>query len=180
MTLIEKGRAAFLPLDPSTILTSCGLVQSLQANGVQVPKAQAWEALWPMIEQTASHLQKMPRDRSWGSYLIVSPSPREPVGICGFKDAPRSGIVEIAYHTFPAFERRGFATAAAAFLRDVALTSSLVSVVTARTLREQNASTRILARCGFSCVGDVNDPEDGCVWQWEYPARPDSKPPGLV
>ena len=34
-------------------------------------------------------------------------------GVCGFKNAPANGTVDIAYSTFPPFENRGFATAMA-------------------------------------------------------------------
>jgi [ribosomal protein S5]-alanine N-acetyltransferase len=40
----------------------------------------------------------------------------------------------------------------------------------ARTLMEENYSTRILRKNGFECLGIVNDPDDGDVWEWEYKA----------
>jgi RimJ/RimL family protein N-acetyltransferase len=44
---------------------------------------------------------------------------------------------------------------------------SEVRVVRAHTLPEENASTRVLAKCGFRQVGEMVDPEDGLVWRWE-------------
>ena len=37
----------------------------------------------------------------------------------------------------------------------------------AHTAPTANASTRVLAKCGFDFVGEVMDPEDGRVWRWE-------------
>jgi len=40
--------------------------------------------------------------------------------------------------------------------------------ITARTLMEENASTKILKKNGFQFVGSVIDPDDGEVWEWVY------------
>ena len=88
------------------------------------------------------------------------------VGACGFKDRCRDGCVEIAYVTFPAHERRGYGTAMAASLLQIALASDDVREVCAHTLPAENASTIILRRMGFALTGPVRDPEDGDVWRW--------------
>ena len=41
--------------------------------------------------------------------------------------------------------------------------------VRAQTLPEENASTRILKKCGYKPRGAVNHPEDGLIWLWELP-----------
>jgi hypothetical protein len=41
-------------------------------------------------------------------------------------------------------------------------------VITARTLPEENHSTKILRKNSFTFVGSVMDPEDGEVWEWMY------------
>jgi len=48
-----------------------------------------------------------------------------------------------------------------------AFSNSKVRVVRAHTLAEANASTRVLAKCGFQRIGEVVDPDDGLVWRWE-------------
>jgi RimJ/RimL family protein N-acetyltransferase len=88
------------------------------------------------------------------------------VGSCGFKDRCRNGSVEIAYVTFPAHQRRGYGTAMAASLLQIALADDDVREVLAHTLPVENASTVILRRAGFELVGPVRDPEDGDVWRW--------------
>ena len=96
-----------------------------------------------------------------GDHLII--------GSCGFKGAPGAdGIAEIGYGIVPGYCGRGFATEAAQALVAYALESGRVRTVRAHTLREPNASTRVLAKCGFRCIGEVTDPDDGLVWRWEY------------
>ncbi len=90
-----------------------------------------------------------------------------PVGQCGFKGPPENGAVEIAYGVDPEREGKGYATEAAAALTNFAFTDDRVSVVSAHTLPEQNASTRVLTKCGFRRIGEVIDPADGPVWRWE-------------
>jgi [ribosomal protein S5]-alanine N-acetyltransferase len=97
------------------------------------------------------------------------------IGTAGFKGPPTDdGIVEIAYGIAPEHQGKGYATEAAHALVDYALASGRVRIVRAHTLPEENASTRVLAKCGFRRVGEVIDPEDGLVWRWEKkndPAR---------
>lgn len=104
----------------------------------------------------------------WGGYLGVDADAARVIGTCGFKAAPTSeGTVEIAYFTFAEFEGRGYATAMALELIALATSFPLVRRILAHTLPEPNASTRILQKVGMRYVGEVFDPEDGRVWQWE-------------
>lgn len=90
------------------------------------------------------------------------------VGSCGFKGPPTpEGVVEIAYGVAPEYQGRGYATEAAEALVAYAFSISEVRAVWAHTLPEENASTRVLAKCGFRRIGEVVDPEDGPVWRWE-------------
>ena len=88
------------------------------------------------------------------------------VGTCAFKSPPENGRVEIAYATFPEFEGQGIAKKMAAHLIRVAKAHDPNTLVTAQTLPETNASTSILEKLNFSCIGTVLHPEDGPVWEW--------------
>lgn len=99
--------------------------------------------------------------------LVQDDGQRVVVGQCAYKDQPNAaGDVEIAYGIDEAYQRRGFATEAAQALVDFALADSRVRRVLAHTQPEPNASTRVLAKCGFRLEGEVLDPEDGRVWRW--------------
>jgi RimJ/RimL family protein N-acetyltransferase len=110
-----------------------------------------------------------PASEPWGGYLAVDEATGEIVGTCAFKSAPEQGEVEIAYFTFPAYERRGYATAMAGQLCTIAAASPGVRCVVAHTLAQPSASTRILTRLGFARTGERVHPEDGLIWRWERP-----------
>jgi [ribosomal protein S5]-alanine N-acetyltransferase len=118
-----------------------------------------------VLVQTFDLLTRDPRSEPWGCYLARKGG--VPVGTCAFKSAPdAAGTVELAYMTFPAFERRGHATAMAGALEKIAFAAGAPLVI-AYTLPQENASTRALRRNGFAFAGETIDPEDGLVWRWE-------------
>ena len=101
-------------------------------------------------------------------FAIVHRESGKIVGSCGYKGPPGSdAVVEIAYGVAPAYQGLGYATEAAQALVSYAFQSGRVRLVCAHTLPHENASTRVLTKCRFSCVGEVIDPEDGLVWRWE-------------
>lgn len=104
----------------------------------------------------------------WIGYLAVDDG--AVVGTCAFKTPPRDGRVEIAYFTFPPYERRGIATAMARELLDIAFLADPALTVTAQTLPVPNTSNGILQKLGFAFVGSVQHGEDGEVWEWSRSA----------
>ena len=105
-------------------------------------------------------------------FFIIEKASGEIVGGAGFKGAPDGeGMVEIAYGVVPSREGRGYATEAARALIHFAGNDPRVKIIRAHTRPEANASTRVLAKCGFVHVGSVVDPEDGPVWRWERSAQ---------
>ena len=90
------------------------------------------------------------------------------VGRCGFTGPPDAdGIVEIAYGVDEKFRGRGYATEAARGLSAYASTDARVRVICAHTAPTENASARILRKCGFLRTGESVDPALGTVWRWE-------------
>jgi len=90
------------------------------------------------------------------------------IGTVGFKGPPDDdGVVEIAYGIVPAYEGRGYASEAVRAALDFALGHDAVRRVRAHTLPAENASTRVLRKCGFQKLGSFEDPEDGVVWRFE-------------
>jgi len=90
------------------------------------------------------------------------------VGGAGFKGPPKNGTVEIAYGTFEKYRGKGVGTEICKALLDLSLKTDPTINITARTLSEKNASTRILEKNNFVLKGTVIDPEDGEVWEWLY------------
>lgn len=95
------------------------------------------------------------------------------VGSCGFTGPPdASGVVEIAYGVGEQFRGRGYATEAARGLSAYASTDARVRIIRAHTLATENASTRVLRKCGFSKIGESVDHAAGIVWRWEKRVQP--------
>ncbi|MGH7585434.1 MAG: GNAT family N-acetyltransferase [Gemmatimonadales bacterium] len=121
-----------------------------------------------LAEHCAEQLRLRGVPPEWFAHLVVDGPTGRAIGTCGFKGPPDAdGVVEIAYHTFPAFERQGYATEMARALRDLASADPDVQLVRAHTLRERNTSVRILETLGFDFRGEVIEPGDGPVWRWE-------------
>lgn len=90
------------------------------------------------------------------------------IGSAGFKGPPGAdGVVEIAYGIDAQHRGKGYATEAAQAMTAYAFSSGLVRTVCAHTKPESEASKRVLIKCGFRCIGEVIDPEDGLVTRWE-------------
>lgn len=90
------------------------------------------------------------------------------IGSGGFKGTPDDlGEVELGYGIAPAYQSRGYATEVAKALIAFAEQDCRVQLITAHTLREPNASGRVLTKCGFVLTGEVDDPDDGPIWRWE-------------
>lgn len=93
---------------------------------------------------------------------------KEGVGIGGFKCAPKNNMVEIAYGVIPEREGQGFATKICKILTEMGIGEIEDLRITARTLMDDGASTKVLKRNGYQFAGVVLDPDDGEVWEWEY------------
>lgn len=102
----------------------------------------------------------------WICYYVKQDE--EIVASAAFKGKPVNGTVEIAYGTFEKFQRQGIGAAVCNQLVELSLKTDPSVRITARTLPENNYSTRILEKNKFICLGIVQDQEDGEVWEWEY------------
>ncbi len=131
------------------------------------PGAQA-DLVRDVVAQNEAHRARTGAPPEWGGYLAIDGDRGEIVGSCAFVGMPDAdGRVEIAYFTFPAHEGRGYGARMAGLLLERAAASGVVRTVVAHTLPAENASTRILARHGFTRVGTAEDPDEGTVWRWE-------------
>jgi RimJ/RimL family protein N-acetyltransferase len=100
----------------------------------------------------------------WVSYVAVEDG--RAVGGGAFVGSPRGNCVEIAYFTLQEFEGRGYATRTASELVAIARNANPGITIVAFTLRESNASTKILQRLGLRLFGNAQDPDAGDVWEW--------------
>ena len=108
-----------------------------------------------------------PADFIWWTYLIIHKSDQKLIGSCGFKGPPdKDGNVEIGYEIAPGYQGRGLATETAQALIGFAFSFPEVQSVSAQTLPEENASGRVLQKCGMKFIHILFDPEDGDIWLW--------------
>ena len=122
--------------------------------------------LHDVVRQTLDLERRVPRPPPWLGQIAVDDA-RRVVAVCGFANNPEAdGMAEIAYGTFPGFERRGHATAMAARLVRLVRDEGSVPLVIAHTLPVDGPSPRVLARVGFRNEGEIEHPEDGRVWRW--------------
>ena len=92
----------------------------------------------------------------------------ELVGSAAFKGKPVNNTVEISYGTIEKHRQQGVGTRICRQLVEISQATNPAVRITARTLPENNYSTRILEKNNFVFIGTVDDPEDGEVWEWEY------------
>ena len=112
------------------------------------------------MESLAATVQVPP----WCGYIGWRES--MPLGFGGFVGEPdEHGTTEIGYLTFPAQEGQGVACAVAAGLIAIAREQGIRAVI-AHTLPDENASTTVLHRNGFTRDGEAVDPDEGTVWRW--------------
>jgi RimJ/RimL family protein N-acetyltransferase/predicted ester cyclase len=160
------------------------LRQNQKAPNKQAPMPTTMVTLKPLSASDAPIDARIPAEfialaealPPWTSYIAYARDAHV-VGTCAFKRPPGADrSVEIAYLTFPEFEGRGYGTAMARALVELAGASGQVTAVIARTLKEENASVRICRRLDFAFEGEVPDPEDGVVWQWKKPTSRNRRP----
>lgn len=117
------------------------------------------------------HASREPDPWKYG-FAVVHPDEALFIGVIGFKGPPDdAGMVEIAYGIAESHQRRGYATEASTAVLKFAAGDSRVRVVRAHTKDFNVASSRVLQKLGFQCLGEVIDPEDGPVLRWERPSR---------
>jgi ribosomal-protein-alanine N-acetyltransferase len=129
-----------------------------------VPISLVSDAMRSTYAATADLYRRVGFVEPWVSYIAVDSG--QAVGGGAFVGSPRENRVEIAYFTLPEFEGRSYATQTATELIAIARGTIPSIVITALTLPEQNASTTILRRVGFSLFGNARDPDAGDVWEW--------------
>jgi len=122
------------------------------------------EALAANCRATADLYRRIGFVPPWIGYVAVVNG--RGVGGGAFVGAPKEGFVEIAYFTLDNEQGKGYATQTAASFMELARTTDPRVGLKALTLKEENPSTRVLKRLGFSIVGVADDADAGEVWEW--------------
>jgi [ribosomal protein S5]-alanine N-acetyltransferase len=107
-----------------------------------------------------------PDEIFWWTYFPVYKKENKLIGSGGYKGKPEDDTVEIGYEIAPAYRNKGLATEMAKGLIDHAFRNKNVKLILAHTLGHENSSTKVLTKCGFEKVEDINDPDNGLIWKW--------------
>jgi RimJ/RimL family protein N-acetyltransferase len=165
---IHTPRLTLIPCDPELLQSAIFSSETLSEHlGIAV--AEGWTEFGTgPLQYALDKITENPSDLGWMSYFPVHRQEGVFLGSCGFKGSPTAeGTVEIGYEIAPAYRNQGLATEVAQALVSHAFASGWVKSVLAHTLAEENASARVLRKCGFVKVDEYNDPDDGPVWRWE-------------
>ncbi len=119
-----------------------------------------------VIQMTVAYCKKIGFNPPWIGYFAQLDD--DVVGSAGFKGKPVNNRIEIAYGTMEEFKNKGIGTAICRELVLLAMAEDPTVIISARTLTEQNFSTKILQKNGFKLFASVWDEEDGEVWEWRY------------
>lgn len=113
-------------------------------------------------------ISKKPEEQAWWTYFPIHKKDNQLIGSGGYKGGPTDeGTVEIGYEIAAEYRNQGFATELAISLITHAFKHDHIKVIYGHTLANENASTRVLLKCGFKLVEELEDPNDGKVWKWE-------------
>lgn len=151
-----------------------GIIEAIQEGnahfahkiGANVPGNWTEYGIEPIIF-VKNKLIKHPEEALWWGWMGVHRAEKSLVVNGGFKGAPSGeGIVEIGYEVAPTYRNLGVVTEFVNALIELAFSDKQVKKITAHTLAEENASVRVLKKCGFEFIQSLHDPEDGEIWQW--------------
>jgi RimJ/RimL family protein N-acetyltransferase len=135
--------------------------------------AEDWEGFPEALPILRASYESKPEGYIWGSLFFIELEGPTLVGFGGFKGSPSpDGVVEIGYAIAPAFRGQGLATDAVAQMVQRAFADVAVRAVDAHTLGHDNPSTGVLQKNGFRKIAEIEDRDDGPIWQWRR-ERPD-------
>lgn len=120
------------------------------------------------LQYSLDRLTESKEESGWWTYFPVHKQDNKLIGSGGYKGKPSSdGTVEIGYEIAPDYRNQGLATEMTKGLIENAFRDDRVKLIVAHTLGQDNASTKVLQKCGFKKVEEINDPDYGLIWKWE-------------
>jgi [ribosomal protein S5]-alanine N-acetyltransferase len=120
------------------------------------------------LQYSLEKLSASEEEKNWWTYFPVHKEDNMLIGSGGYKGKPTNeGMVEIGYEIATAYRNRGLATEMAHQLIEHAFHNERVKMIIAHTLGLDNPSTRVLQKCGFKKVEELNDAQEGIIWKWE-------------
>lgn len=120
------------------------------------------------LQFSLDRLSENEEENGWWTYFPIHKHTNTLIGSGGYKGKPTpDGTVELGYEIAPAFRNLGLATEMTRGLIENAFMDKRVKTILAHTLGHENPSTKVLQKCGFEKIQEINDPHDGLIWKWE-------------
>lgn len=151
--MIETRRLWLVPLNARQMWLWTDDISALEAELDCAYRAEPLEGLFlEIVKGQAAAAGRDPENMPfYGFWLLLRKADRAVVGSADFKGPPdESGAVEIGYGLGAAYERNGYMTEAVRALCAWALGQAGVSSVIAETEKDNQASRRVLEKCGFA------------------------------
>ncbi len=168
MTTIETENLKLIPCDKA-ILKAAVQGKVTLAKRLNVTIKDHWTEFGVnALQYSLARLTESEDENGWWTYLPIHKQDNRLIGTGGYKGKPTSdGTIELGYEITPDYRNRGLATEMTKGLIDNALKDKRVNTIIAHTLGQENPSTKVLQKCGFEKVQEINDPDDGLIWKWE-------------
>ncbi len=120
------------------------------------------------LQYSFDRLSESESERGWWTYFPIHRQDNKIIGSGGYKGKPADdGTVELGYEIASTYRNRGLATEMTQGLIEHAFKDKRVKSILAHTLGQENPSTKVLQKCGFKKMEEINDPDDGLIWKWE-------------
>ena len=120
------------------------------------------------LQYSLNKLSQSGEEKGWLTYFTIHKKDNKLIGNGGYKGRPTNeGTVELGYEIALEYRNHGLATEMTKGLIKNAFKNNKVISIIAHTLIQENPSTKVLTKCGFEKIEEINDPEDGLMWKWE-------------
>ena len=166
--IIETANLKLIPTD-AEILKSAIEGNEILAKKMNVTVQDNWTEFGVgALQYSLDKLTESEEETNWWTYFPIHKQDNKLIGSGGYKGKPTNeGQVELGYEITPNYRNRGLATEMTKGLIENALRDERVKSIIAHTLGQVNPSTKVLQKCGFEKVEEINDPDDGLIWKWE-------------
>ncbi len=165
---IETKNLRLIPCD-TEILKSAIQGNEILAKKINVTVQDNWTEFGVgALQYSLDKLTESEEEKNWWTFFPIHKQDNKLIGSGGYKGKPSTdGTVELGYEITPDYRNRGLATEMTKGLIENAFSDERVKSIIAHTLGIINPSTKILQKCGFEKVEEINDPDDGLIWKWE-------------
>ena len=154
---IETMNLRLIPCDIE-ILRSAIQGNEILAKKINVTVQDNWTEFGvDALKYALDRLTESEEEKNWWTYFPIHKQDDKLIGSGGYKGKPTTdGTVELGYEIAPDYRNRGLATEMTKGLIENAFRDERVKSIIAHTLGQDNPSTKVLQKCGFEKVKEIN------------------------